>query len=54
MYVRMLCVERVHHGTCMYACYVWNGYTTALAYTHTHTGRAAYAGMYVHIDSDLG
>ena len=28
----------------MYACYVWNGYTTALAYTHTHAGRAAHAG----------
>ena len=23
---------------------MWNGDTTALAYTHTHTGRAAYAG----------
>ena len=29
---------------CVYACYVWNGYTTALAYTHTHAGRAAHAG----------
>ena len=28
----------------VYACYVWDGYTTALAYTHTHAGRAAHAG----------
>ena len=30
---------------CMYACYVWDGYTTALAYTHTH------AGLYVELET---
>ena len=28
----------------MYACFVCNGYSTARAYTHTHSGRAAHAG----------
>ena len=39
-----LALECTYRWTYMYACYVWNGDTTALAYTHTHTGRAAYAG----------